>query len=123
MLFAERVEILIPSSTNCAGVGYIRDIVILKIKGKRIASLHVRHRRGLSRHIIKWLVSCNFRNVGYLSETISAKGGAADNFITKVSKFRDLVPLLITTVLLLGTKDRLCFAYVCNAIWKWDLAS
>ena len=117
MLFAERVEILIPSSTNCAGVGYIRDIVILKVKGKRIASLYVRHRRGLSRHIIKWLVSCNFRNVGYLSETVSAKGGA-DNFITKVSKFRDLVPLLITTVLLLAAKDRLYSAYVCNAIWK-----
>ena len=97
--------------------------MILEVKGKRIANLYVRHRRGLSRHVIKWLVSCNFRNVGYLSETISAKGGAADNFITKVSKFRDLVPLLITTVLLLGAKDRLYSAYLCNAIWKGDLAS
>ena len=43
VLFAERVQVAIPSFVSFAVVGCISDVVVLEVNWKRIAILNVRH--------------------------------------------------------------------------------
>ena len=110
---------------------------MFEVKGKKIASLNVRHKQNQQTDIVEgcpgmWsndhsLEFCE--NFCYLGDTAGSREGANDSVVTRIrsgwSKFRDLVPLLASKGLALGAKGRLYSACVLSVIllWKLDLTS
>ena len=73
-----------------------------------ICKLARRHSRGFSKHRIKWPFSLNFGNVLLSCDAVGATGCSVDIVIARIrkggSKFRDLVPFLVSRDLLLVAK-------------------
>ena len=93
------VQAVIPPYANFAGVGCIKDVVVLEENGKWKASLDVKQVQ-ISKQTQQGIVQ---------AQNYMATGGTFDSTVTRTRsgqcKLRDLVPLVASKDLSLGAKD------------------